>query len=174
MKRIISILALFLTALTVGAQTRTYTDNASRTFIIGLDSYFFGESGSLDFRIGSNSWQAVVDGERVSVGDAILDDGNGEVVVGIHDFTGDRNPELVVARRTDAALCASVYSLSGGAWTKIGRIGVGGGGAQDIRVFRQVISIRDHNSDTLHSWTYHARGFDYKGSDGGQDPTPAE
>ena len=174
MKRIFSILALLFMAFTLGAQTRTYTDNASKTFIVGLDSYFYGNSGSLDFRAGGSSWQAVVNGPKVDVGGTVLDDGNGEVVVGVHDFTGDRDFELVVARKDGDVLTATVYTLSSGEWARIGRVGLSGGEAQDFRVFRQVVSVRDHSTGILHSWTFHAGRFDYRGSDGGSDPTPAE
>jgi hypothetical protein len=35
-------------------------------------------------------------------------------------------------------------------------------GGKEIRVFRQVVSIR--SGDVLHSWTWHTDRFDYKGS----------
>ena len=49
MKALFSFFAAAFVALGAAAQTRTYTDNATGTFIIGLESYFFGESGSISF-----------------------------------------------------------------------------------------------------------------------------
>ena len=37
---------LLLICFTAQAQVRTYSDNASGTFVFGLDSYFYGESGT--------------------------------------------------------------------------------------------------------------------------------
>ena len=167
MKRVIGLLAL-VAALSAHAQVRTYTDNASKTFVVGLDSYFFGASGALDFQLGGASRQAAVENGTVKVDGALLEDGSGDTVIGVHDFTGDRTPELVVARRNGDTLSANVYAFSQGAWKKIGRIGAAG--CTEIRVFRQVFSIR--SGEALYSWTWHAPKFDFKASDGSADPTP--
>ena len=57
MKRLLTIICL-LAGLTAYAQMRTYSDNESKTFIVGLESYFFGESGTLDFSIDKASFKA--------------------------------------------------------------------------------------------------------------------
>ena len=54
MKRVIFIILLLMFAkFGAKAQTRGYSDNASGTFVVGLDSYFYGASGSLDFELGA-------------------------------------------------------------------------------------------------------------------------
>jgi len=139
-------------------QTRTYSDNAANTFVFGLDSYFYGPSGSLEFEAGGASFHATVENGHVQVNGTPLESGQEEVVVGIHDFTGNRTPELVVARRSASQVMLSLYGLSGGKWLPIGRIDPVDG--SEMRVFRQVVSVR--NGDTLQSWTWHGNGFDYK------------
>lgn len=144
------------------AQTRTYSDNASKTFIIGLEDYFYGEHGSLEVSGSSVS----LNNGMVSAGSAVLEDGARDCVIGAHDFTGNKAPELVVARRTDGKVTANVYTLNDGKWLKIGRVGAAG--AAEIRVFRQVISIR--SGEALYSWTWHGAAFDFKSSDGSAEP----
>ena len=167
MRRLFCILSVLLSAVFAGAQTRSYTDNATGTFIVGLENYFFGESGALKFQADGHEIQATVSSGVVSVGGTVLSQGSGETVIGTHDFTGDRVPELVVARRSAAGVGAEVYTLSGGSWKQIGRIGTAG--ATEIRVFRQVLSIR--RGDALCSWTWHDNKFDYKASDGSSEPS---
>jgi len=148
------------------AQVRTYSDNASKTFIIGLDSYFFGESGTLDFRAGGKEVTAsLVDG-TVSVGGEVLSRSDWDSVIGIHDFTGDREPELVVARRSEKGLSATVYTLGEGRWEPVGRMEAPD--AKEIRVFRQVVTIRQ--GETLCTWTWHDTRFDFKSSDNSAEP----
>lgn len=154
------------------AQIRSYNDNVTATFIIGLDSYFFGENGSLGFTVGSGDFRAAIENGEVSVGGAVLEKGQGETVIGTHDFTGDHQVELVVARRTETELTANVYQLKGGSWQQIGRIGAADEGAREIRVFRQAFTIRNKRTDALYTWTFHAPKFDFKSSDNIEDPTP--
>ncbi len=151
------------------AQTRSYSDNASKTFIVGLDSYFYGSDGSLDFKAGTLSCEARVEGGNVSLNGTLLESGSADTVVGIHDLTGNGVPEVVVARKADGAVLATVYTLSSGGWSSVGRVGAKG--AKEIRVFRQVLSVR--SGEVLYSWTWHGSGFDFKASDGSGDPTPA-
>lgn len=158
MKRIVLTLLASIFCLLATAQTRTYADNASGTFIFGLDSYFYGRSGVLEFKADGKPFQATVEGGDVYVDGQPLEGGRGEVVVGIHDFTGNRIPELVVARRNKGWVAVALYKLSGGRWIPAGHIDPVDG--SEIRVFRQVISVRD--GDTLHSWTWHGTQFDYK------------
>ena len=141
------------------AQVRTYSDNASGTFVFGLDSYFYGESGTLDFSVGEASVRVSLADGTVRAGDCLLESGNGDTLIGIHDFTGDKAPELMVARRSGDSVSAQIYSFASGDWRSIGRMEAGG---KEIRVFRQVVSIR--GGEVLHSWTWHTDRFDYKSS----------
>lgn len=160
MKRVFFTLLAALWCLLSAAQTRSYADNASGTFVVGLDSYFYGRTGTLEFRADGKVFQVTVDGGDVSVGGAALEGGQGEVVVGVHDFTGNRVPDLVVARRNNSRVGLTLYTLSGGRWVYAASIPSVSG--LEFRVFRQVVSVRD--GDTLHSWTWHGNGFDYKSS----------
>lgn len=158
MKRLLSTLLGTVLCLLCCAQTRSYSDNASGTFIIGLESYFYGRTGSLEFQADGKTFQVSVDNGDVYIDGAPLEGGRGEVVVGVHDFTGNRIPELVVARRNASWVALSLYKLQGGNWLPAAQIDPVDG--KEIRVFRQVVSVRD--GDTLHSWTWHGNGFDYK------------
>jgi len=166
MKRFFCLLFLLGAGLLLGAQTRNYNDNASGTFIFGLDSYFYGENGALDFDADGKACRVSVSAAEVDVNGTRLENG-GDVVVGIHDFTGNHIPELVVARREGSALGVKVYTLRGGSWQVIGSMKVPDSG-KEIRVFRQVISIR--RGEVLCSWTCHGEKFDYKASDGSLEP----
>lgn len=172
MKRIIGILALALVSFGAMSQTKSYEDNRTATFIIGLDSYFYGDSGSLGFNVKGKDFRASISGSRVLVDDVLIEEGPGTVIIGTHDFTGDRQVELVVARRDAETIAANIYQYSGGEWSVIGRIGAADEGAREIRVFRQAFTIRNKRTDALYTWTYHAPNFDFKSSDGCEDPTP--
>ena len=148
------------------AQVRTYNDNTTNTFIFGLENYYYGVSGQMDFQVGGKTFQAVVSGSQVQLDGAVLDSGSGDTVIGIHDFTGDREPELVVARRDGDLLSVVVYQYAAGQWAVADHLNAPG---KEIRVFRQVISIRE--GDVLRSWTWHGKKFDFKASDGSADPT---
>ena len=158
MKRLLLTLIGTVFCLLGAAQTRTYSDNASGTFIFGLENYFYGRSGALEFQADGKTFQVAVEDGDVSVNGAPLEGGRGEVVVGTHDFTGNRIPELVVARRNASMVCLVLYTLSGGQWLPAGATDPVEG--QEIRVFRQVVSVR--SGDVLHSWTWHGNKFDYK------------
>lgn len=158
MKRLLITLLGTVLCLLCCAQTRSYSDNASGTFIFGLENYFYGRTGSLEFQAAGNNWQVTVEGGDVYVNGAALEGGRGEVVVGTHDFTGNGTPELVVARRNNSLVALSLYRLQGGKWLPAGQTDPVEG--SQMRVFRQVVSVR--NGDTLHSWTWHGNGFDYK------------
>ena len=150
---------LLLICCTAQAQVRTFSDNASGTFVFGLDSYFYGESGTLDFSAGGVSVKAFLADGTVRLGDTLLESGSGDTLIGIHDFTGDKTPELMVARRSGGSVSARIYSCASGNWVSIGSMEAGG---KEIRVFRQVVSIR--SGEVLHSWTWHTDRFDYKSS----------
>ena len=158
MRKLLLLLLLVLGPLS-GAQTRTYSDNAAGSFVFGLDSYFYGESGTLDFSLGGSPVRAQLSGGSVRVGNTLLESGSGDTLIGIHDFTGDKAPELVVARRNSSSVWAKIYTCSAGTWRPIGEIKADG---KEIRVFRQVLSIR--SGEVLHSWTWHDSQFDYKSS----------
>lgn len=145
----------------------------SKTFVIGLDSYFFGTSGALDFTVGGKAWQASVAGSKVSLEGNQLFSGQGETLVGIHDFTGDNVVELVIGSRIQGAVAARIYQLSGANWKQIGKVGASGSGVSEIRVFRQALTVKDKDSGALHTWTCHGGSFDFKSSAGGPDPTPS-
>ncbi len=160
---------LFAAALGISgarAQVRTYNDNTTNTFIFGLENYYYGVSGQMDFQAGGKTFQAVVSGSQVLLDGSVLDSGSGDTVIGIHDFTGDREPDLVAARRDGDMLSVVVYRYSSGEWTVAGRLNAPG---KEIRVFRQVVSIRD--GEVLRSWTWHGNRFDFKASDGSADPS---
>ena len=174
MKRLFGIIILMLACVAASAQIKSYKDNETSTFIIGLDSYFYGESGSLGFSVKGKEIRAAVKDSTVTVNGVVLETiGEDDVVIGTHDFTGDRQVELVVARRTEDTLCANVYKLASGEWKLIGRIGAADEGAREIRVFRQAFTIRNKRTNALYTWTFHAPKFDFKSSDGADDPTPS-
>ena len=173
MKKIISLLAMLVVAVAASAQIKTYADNETATFIIGLDSYFYGESGSLGFSVKGKDMRAAVLSGTVTVNGEVLEEGEGNIVIGTHDFTGDRQVELVVARRSEETLYAVVYQYAAGAWKVIGRVGAADEGTREIRVFRQAFTIRNKRTNALYTWTYHAPKFDFKSSDGSADPTPS-
>ena len=172
MKRLIGILALLLVSVAGFSQVRSYTDNQTDTFIVGLDSYFYGENGSLGFTVKGKDVRAAISGDEVLIDGEVLEKGAGAVIIGTHDFTGDHQVELVVARRNASTIAANIYQFTGGAWKVIGRIGAEGEGAREIRVFRQAFTIRNKATNALYTWTWHAPKFDFKSSDGIQDPTP--
>ena len=168
MKRLTIILITFFAAAAAGsAQTRTYSDNAAGTFVFGLESYFYGESGSLDFEAEGTTFRASIGADGVFVGEQQLSASAGDVVIGIHDFTGNKVPEFVMAVRAEGRIGVSVYSLETGRWTLLKTMTVRS--AKEVRVFRQVLSMRQ--GDVLSSWTWHGGRFDYKASDGSAEPT---
>jgi len=171
-KRVLTILFCLL-AIGAAAQVRSYGDMDSKTFVIGLDSYFFGPSGSLDFTCGGQSFRGSIAGTQVSVNGSALPVGSGEKLIGVHDFTGDGAVELVVGTRGGNAVAAYIFQYAGGAWKQIGKIGASGDGVSEIRVFRGALTVKDKNSGALHTWTCHNGKFDFKSSGGGPDPTPS-
>lgn len=124
MKRFTCILLLFVGVL-AQAQVRTYSENASKTFVVGLDSYFYGEAGSLSFEAAGRSFQASVGADGVFIGDRKLG-GGGDVVIGIHDFTGNRVPEFVLAQRVGESIGIWVYALNDGSWNALKMMSVRG------------------------------------------------
>ena len=149
MKRLFGIFILMLAAVAASAQIKSYKDNETSTFVIGLDSYFYGQNGSLGFSVKGKDIRAAVFEGAVYVNDDLLEEmGDGDIIIGTHDFTGDRQVELVVARRTEETLYANVYKFASGEWKVIGRIGASDKGAREIRVFRQAFTIRNNRPGT--------------------------
>ena len=167
MRKLLCILLAAALGLTgARAQVRTYNDNTTNTFIFGLENYYYGVSGQMDFQVDGKTFQAVVSGGQVLLDGSVLESGGGDAVIGIHDFTGDRVPDLVVARRDGDMLSVCVYQYTSGQWQAVGRLNAPG---KEIRVFRQVVSIRE--GEVLRSWTWHGNRFDFKASDGSEDPS---
>lgn len=169
MKRI-SALILALLPLLAAAQTRTLSDIEAKAYVIGLDSYIYGSPGNLEFDLGSSTVTVNVDADGVYVGGKRLcgTDG-GEILVGTHDFTGNRECEIMVASRSAEGVRADVFSWSGSAWRQVGRMAVPS--ASEIRIFRQAVSIKKPSSGALCTWTWHNTAFDFKSSDGEAEPS---
>ncbi len=168
------------------AQIRTGADIDSKTFVIGLDNYIVGDAGGLGFSIKNASFKVEVSGGEVSVSKGssktvLYQDGlkvpaaydysmpviQGDFVIGVHDFTGDNLPELVIAVKNASAsgIVAFVLQYKDGKWISIGEIGAVKGNVNEIRVFRQAITIKNKQSGALYTWTWHKTGFTFKASD---------
>lgn len=159
--------ALFL-SIVASAQVRTYGDMETKTFVIGLSVYYFGDTGTLTLTPGST---VNVSNHRIASGGQVLLENapEGNTLIGAHDFTDDGTPELVVATRGDGMVKAQIYRLTGGSWNLIGTVGAKGD-VEEIRVFRQALTVKDKTSGTLYTWTCHNGQFDFKSSAGGPDP----
>ena len=176
------------------AQVRTASDIDSKTFVIGLDNYFVGNGGGLGFNILGKAFRVTLaDGavnvarEGASEGTELYNKGltipfsnsfvipeiMGEFVVGVHDFTGDGEPELVIAVKDASVSGVEAYIIQyyGGNWESIGEIAAFGSNISECRVFRQAITIKHPASGALYTWTCHGRKFDFKASDGTRDPS---
>lgn len=90
--------------------------------------------------------------------------------VGIHDFTNDGNPDLVIAV-SDGADGLGVYVLTwdGSGWKPIGEMVTAGKGVGGCRVFRQALTMKAPDG-VLYSWTCHGSQFDFLSSDHKDDP----
>ena len=187
MKRIALSLLSVLVALVCSAQVRSSSDIDSKTFVIGLDNYIVGNAGGLGFSIKGNSFKVEVQDETVTaakgsnqpvtlykeglqipaVYDYSLPVLKGDFVVGVHDFTGDSQPELVIAVRDASGdgIIAFILQFKDGKWISIGEIGALKGNVNEIRVFRQTLTIKNKKTGALYTWTYHKNGFTFKASD---------
>lgn len=183
---------LLLAALTSGAQIRTGSDIDSGTFIIGLDNYFCGNAGGLNFTHGGSSCFVTLGNGVITVSDGdneqtVYESGlvvpfitevnlpeiSGDFVVGVHDFTGDNAPELVIGVRNSSASGIEAYILkkTDDGWRSIGEIAVFGISGVECRVFRQAITVKNPAKGALYTWTCHGDKFDFKASDGTKDPS---
>ena len=167
MRKLITLAILFL-SLAASAQVRSYEDMETKTFVIGLSMYYFGDTGTLTLFSGTT---VNVSGNRVVSGGKVLLENApaGNTLIGAHDFTDDGTPELVVATRGEGTVKALIYRLADGTWELIGTVGARGD-VEEIRVFRQALTVKDRTSGTLYTWTCHNGRFDFKSSAGGPDP----
>ena len=149
------------------AQVRTAGDSDARAFVIGLDAYVYN-NGPLRFSAAGRSFTATPSGASVALSgaaSATLPFGTADLLVGIHDFTGDQEPELVVGERLPSGVKTHVYRLSGGSWQEIGSLSIPGG--TECSIYRQALTVKDPSNGVLHSWTWHGDRFDYKSSENG-------
>lgn len=190
--RYLASLLLALLPLAAFGQIRTGSDAAAGNFVIGIDNYLritsaTGGKAGFDFSTGGQAFKAIAEEGNVTVGDTALLDhfalalpGRGlripafgeapEMIIGIHDFTADREPELVVALRDLPAegLVVYIFSYEKGAWKVLGEIAAYGAGVRECRIFRQVVTIE--RGEGLHTWTYRGGKFDYRSNSGSKDP----
>ena len=171
MRKLLIPLTLFF-CLAAAAQVRTYGDMETKTFVIGLSNYYFGDAGSLSFLSGGETVTVTLSGGRILAdGEVLLEQAPaGNSLVGAHDFTGDGVPEILAAVRGRDFVKALIFKRTGGKWLQIGTVGARGD-VQEIRIFRQALTIRDKASDVLYTWTCHGGRFDFKSSSGGPDPS---
>jgi hypothetical protein len=97
-----------------------------------------------------------------------------EYVVGAHDFTGDNNPELLIAVRDQTNHGIAVYIVEcqkGVQWQTIGAMVSKDKGIEECRVFRQTVSFKSESTGTLYTWTCHDGHFDFLASNHVDDPT---
>ena len=146
------------------AQVRTAGDIDAKAFVIGLDAYSY-RNGPLEFTSSGRGFRAEATGSTVAVSGAALAYETDDLLVGIHDFTGDNEPELVVGEKLPAGVKIHVLVLRSGAWQEAGAWSIPGG--TECRIFRQALTIKDPATGVLHSWTWHGDRFDYKSSDSG-------
>lgn len=94
-----------------------------------------------------------------------------EYMIGVHDFTNDGEPELVIAV-TDGkdGIAVFVLKYEAGTWKSIGNMVTKGKGLGGCRVFRQALTMKN-SSGVLYTWTCHGDSFDFLSSDKVNDPT---
>ena len=199
--RVVAAVILLLAALPSRGQIRTGGDIDSGTFIMGLDSYFCGNAGGLNFNLDGKDFTVTLGNNLITVvslsdesEQIVYDSGlavpfsvtanlpevTGDFVVGVHDFTGDSQPELVIGVRNSSASGVETYILKHGdeGWRSIGEIAVFGISGVECRIFRHAITVKNPAKGSLYSWTFHGDRFDFKASDGTTDPSallpPAE
>ena len=184
---------MLLAALPSRGQIRTGGDIDSGTFIMGLDSYFCGNAGGLSFSLGAKNFTVTLGSGIITVSEGDAEEGqtvydaglvvpfsptsnlpeiSGDFVVGVHDFTGDSLPELVIGVRNSSASGVEAYvlKLKEDGWRSIGEIAVFGISGVECRIFRHAITVKNPVKGALYTWTYHGDRFDFKASDGTTDP----
>lgn len=191
--RRLSLLLLTLLPLAAFGQIRTGSDITSGNFAIGIDNYLRLSSSSdgkaaFDFSWGGKAFKAIAEEGTVSVGESRLlvgyapvaaSDpkleipafaGKPEMIIGIHDFSADKEPELVIALRDLASegLVVYVFAYQNNSWKGIGTIAAFGPEVCECRIFRQVITIEAGGN--LYTWTYRGGRFAFRSSTGSKDP----
>lgn len=179
------ILALLLASFSLTAQVRTDSDIDAGNFVLGSDGCVIcdGAGASLAFSTkgyvfeahGSGSLVEVKDlqtGKRMTVyngglavpakGSAVSVGGGERISLAYHDFTGDSNPEFIIAVVGTGGFAAYILEFGSSTWTSIGELSATG--ATECRIFRQVLTMRDDSTDTLHTWTWRGGSFDYRSS----------
>lgn len=93
--------------------------------------------------------------------------------VGVHDFTDDGQPELVLAVRNEAKTEVAIYIFKIGKndYVSLGEMVYTGSEIRSCRVFRQTVTIKEAASSTLYTWTQHGSSFDFRASNGSTDPS---
>ncbi|MBR1574402.1 MAG: hypothetical protein IJ652_06100 [Bacteroidales bacterium] len=92
-------------------------------------------------------------------------------LLGIHDFTNDGQPELVLSVSDGRdGLAVYVLQYDGYNWRLIGEMLTAGKGLGGCRVFRQALTMKNAEG-TLFTWTCHGSTFDFLSSDKVNDPT---
>lgn len=96
-----------------------------------------------------------------------------EYSIGAHDFTDDGQPELVISVRSASGdgLAAYILGYISGKWACLGKMVTTGHNVRSCRAFRQTITIKDADSGTLYTWTWHDGHFDFLSSDNSSDPS---
>lgn len=101
-----------------------------------------------------------------------------EIIVGVHDFTNDHEPELVIALRDVSGkgahgdgIVVYVLEYAGGAWKSLGEMAAFGEEVEECRVFRQVVTLSDGKK--MYTWTYRGSAFDFRSNTGSSDPASA-
>lgn len=169
MKKFACIFFIFVSML-AAAQTRTLSDIEAKAYVIGLDSYFYGSPGNLEFDLGSSTITVNVNSDGVYVGGKRLcTPSGGEILVGTHDFTGNREPEILIAVKSSEGVRAEIFSWGGSSWRSVGKFAVPG--ATEVRIFRQAVSIKKPSTGALCTWTWRGSSFDFKSSDGEGEPS---
>lgn len=158
------ILSGCLLTASAAAQIRTSGDIDARAFVIGLDRYVYG-NGPLTWTAGGTAFRAETSGKTVVLSGKTLPFSTADLQLGIHDFTGDQIPELVIGERLPDGVKAHVLTWRAGAWQEIGLLGIPGG--TECRIFRQALTVKDPATGILHAWTWHGDRFDYKSSENG-------
>jgi hypothetical protein len=185
-KSLLTVMAALLGVGFAQAQIRTGADAAGGNFVIGLDNYLKVSTASagaaaFDFSTQGKAFKLILREGALSV----LESGKGEpdtllvltgtdateLVAGIHDFTADRQPELLLALRGERSLRLLVLDFRGGAWETIGEIAASGDGVCECRIFRQVVTI--DSADGLYTWTWRGGAFRFRSSAGSDDPASA-
>jgi len=194
MKRLATLLLLALLPIVATGQIRTGSDIESGNFAFGIDNYLLvsaasGGKAAFDFSTCGKAFKVIAEDGCVSVGETVLLEkyrpvlkvdkplgipafaGKPDMVIGIHDFTSNRNPELVIALRDPLAggLVAYVYGYEKDCWKALGEIAAFGPEIYDCRIFRQAITVED--GENLHTWTYRGGKFVFRSSNGSKDPS---